>query len=92
MERQLLADYEQLLRREILPLLQPGLEKPRYELMLALARLPEKIRGYGHVKLANVVTARAQWKDLLDRLQGKVQDAGPVASAAPIRIKGVAEL
>ncbi|WP_269631841.1 indolepyruvate ferredoxin oxidoreductase family protein [Pelomonas sp. BJYL3] len=92
MERQLLADYEQLLRREILPLLQPGLEKPRYELMLALARLPEKIRGYGHVKLANVVTARAQWKDLLDRLQGKVQDAGPVASTAPIRIKGVAEL
>ena len=32
---------------------------------LALAKLPERIRGYGHVKLANVATAKAQQPDLL---------------------------
>ena len=93
MERQLLTDYEQLLRRDLLPLLQPGLDKSRYELMLALARLPEKIRGYGHVKLAQVVTARAQWQDLLDRLQGRASATPtPAPQASPVRIKGVAEL
>ena len=94
MERQLLADYEELLRRDLLPLLQPGLDQARYELMLALARLPEKIRGYGHVKLAQVLTARAQWQDLLDRLQGRAGAAPAQAAqaASPVRIKGVAEL
>ena len=62
-------------------------------LMLALARLPEKIRGYGHVKLAQVVTARAQWQDLLDRLQGRASATPtPAPQASPVRIKGVAEL
>ena len=29
--------------------------------------VPDHIRGYGHVKLGNWVTARAQWHDLLQR-------------------------
>lgn len=31
------------------------------------ARLPEQIRGYGHVKARNLHAARLQWKELLER-------------------------
>ena len=41
-----------------------------------LARVPEEIRGYGHVKLANVATVRAQWQDLLRHATGKPLDPG----------------
>ncbi len=87
MERQLIADYEALIAE-----LLPQLSAEKLDLAVQLARLPEKIRGYGHVKLANVVTVRAQWKDLLDRFHGRASAGPVVAEAQPIRIKGVAEL
>jgi indolepyruvate ferredoxin oxidoreductase len=31
------------------------------------ARVPEQIRGYGHVKARNLHAARLQWKELLGR-------------------------
>ena len=87
MERQLLADYEALVEE-----LSQQLTAEKLELALQLARLPEKIRGYGHVKLANLVTARAQWKDLLDRFHGRAAEAPVAVVAMPQRVKGVAEL
>lgn len=87
MERQLLADYEVLVEE-----LSQQLTAEKLELALQLARLPEKIRGYGHVKLANLVTARAQWKDLLDRFHGRAAEAPVAVVAMPQRVKGVAEL
>jgi indolepyruvate ferredoxin oxidoreductase len=33
--------------------------------------VPESIRGYGHVKHANVVAARARWAALLDEWNGR---------------------
>jgi len=89
MERQLIADYEALVADLI-----AHLSAEKLELAVKLARLPESIRGYGHVKLANVVTVRAQWRDLLDRFHGRAVEA-PVQFAAgrpAERIKGVAEL
>ena len=89
-ERQLIRDYEALVDE-----LLRGLSADKLEIATKLARLPEGIRGYGHVKLANVVTVRAQWKDLLDRFHGRAVEA-PVAvvtlTKAPERVKGVAEL
>ncbi len=89
-ERQLVRDYEALVD-ELLAHLSPD----KLDVAVKLARLPEGIRGYGHVKLANVVTVRAQWKDLLDRFHGRAVEA-PVAivpaAKAPERVKGVAEL
>jgi indolepyruvate ferredoxin oxidoreductase len=29
------------------------------------------MRGFGHVKLANVASARARWRELLDRFHGR---------------------
>ncbi len=65
LERQLIADYESLLDR-----LLAGLRADKLDLAVQLARLPETIRGFGHVKLASVVTVRAQWQALLDRFDG----------------------
>ncbi|MBB4844675.1 indolepyruvate ferredoxin oxidoreductase [Paucibacter oligotrophus] len=93
MERGLIRDYEALIE-ELLQNLTAQNAKDRLELALKLARLPETIRGYGHVKLANVVSARAQCKDLLDRFHGRAVESKPVAmpQAGASRIKGVAEL
>ena len=89
-ERQLIRDYEALVDE-----LLAGLSAEKLDIAIKLARLPEGIRGYGHVKLANVVTVRAQWKDLLDRFHGRAVEA-PIAvvplAKAPERVKGVAEL
>jgi indolepyruvate ferredoxin oxidoreductase len=57
-----------------------------------LARLPEKIRGYGHVKHANVVAVKKQWQALLDRFHGKAVEPVAQPVAMPVRVKGVAEL
>jgi indolepyruvate ferredoxin oxidoreductase len=87
MERQLIKDYEALLDE-----LLAQLSADKLDIAVQLARLPEKIRGYGHVKLANVATVRAQWKELLDRFHGR---AVATAAAQPVtvqRIKSVAEL
>ena len=89
-ERQLIRDYEALVDE-----LLAGLSAEKLDIAIKLARLPEGIRGYGHVKLANVVTVRAQWKDLLDRFHGRAVEA-PIAvvplAKAPERVRGVAEL
>jgi len=87
LERQLIADYEALVDD-----LLKHLSADKLELAVKLARLPETIRGYGHVKLANVVTVRAQWKDLLDRFHGRAAEPVAQVVAMPQRVKGVAEL
>ena len=55
MERELLAEYEATLET-----LLSGLTRDRYDKAIALARWPETIRGFGHVKEAQVIPARAE--------------------------------
>ncbi|MBH9551399.1 indolepyruvate ferredoxin oxidoreductase family protein [Inhella gelatinilytica] len=62
MERQLVADYETLVQELIL-----GLRPDTLDTAVQLARLPERIRGYGHVKHANVEAVRQQGRELLAR-------------------------
>ncbi|MFT7775374.1 indolepyruvate ferredoxin oxidoreductase family protein [Roseateles sp.] len=87
MERQLINDYEKLVD-EILA----SLNSDNLNTAVELARLPEKIRGYGHVKHANVVAVKKQWQVLLDRFHGRVADVPAQPMAMPVRVKGVAEL
>ncbi|HEX2013331.1 MAG TPA: indolepyruvate ferredoxin oxidoreductase family protein, partial [Roseateles sp.] len=92
LERQLVKDYEALVD-ELLTHLSAQNANERLELAVKLARLPEGIRGYGHVKLANVVTVRAQWRDLLDRFHGRAVEAPVQVVGRPAeRVKSVAEL
>ena len=77
LERQLADDYEAMLRDEILPLL----DADKHALAQQIARVPERIRGYGHVKLGNLATGRAQWRVLLDRWHGRGGDDGDESRA-----------
>lgn len=87
MERQLIRDYEQLVDE-----LLAALNADNLATAVELARLPEKIRGYGHVKHANVMAVRRQWQQLLDRFHGRAAEPAAQPVAMPVRVKGVAEL
>ncbi|RFB79200.1 indolepyruvate ferredoxin oxidoreductase family protein [Methylovirgula sp. 4M-Z18] len=63
-ERALLADYKKLLN-EIARALTPG----NHAAAVALAALPEKIRGYGYVKERNIKTAKAEEESLLQQFR-----------------------
>ena len=53
---------------ELLAGLQPG----NHALAIEIAALPEKIRGYGHVKARNLAATRPEWERLMQqwRAQG----------------------
>jgi indolepyruvate ferredoxin oxidoreductase len=73
LERQLVREYEQLLD-EILA----RLDGSRHATAVALAALPESVRGYGHVKQRNLVEARKRETELLTQLRADV--IAPVAA------------
>jgi indolepyruvate ferredoxin oxidoreductase len=68
-ERQLVRDYEVLLD-ELIARLSPD----NHHLAVGLAAIPEKIRGFGHVKMRHLAVAKADEAALLDQFR-----AGPVA-------------
>jgi indolepyruvate ferredoxin oxidoreductase len=59
-ERALVRDYEALVEE-----LSQQLDHDNHRLAVALASLPEQIRGYGHVKEANLARAKAREAELL---------------------------
>ncbi|MGH6836482.1 MAG: indolepyruvate ferredoxin oxidoreductase family protein [Methylocella sp.] len=71
-ERRLIADYE-ILIEEILASLSPD----NHAIAVALASIPEKIRGYGHVKTKHLKAAKAEEQGLLEQFR-----AGP----APVKL------
>jgi indolepyruvate ferredoxin oxidoreductase len=44
-----------------------GLHAGNRDIALAFARVPEQIRGFGHVKARHLVAARATWAQLFDQ-------------------------
>jgi indolepyruvate ferredoxin oxidoreductase len=64
LERKLIADYQTLLDEII-----AKLSAENHACAVELASLPEKIRGFGHVKLRNVEAAKADEAALLARLR-----------------------
>jgi indolepyruvate ferredoxin oxidoreductase len=63
-ERALIADYETL-TAEIIARLGPD----NHAVALALASIPEQIRGFGHVKERNLRAAKAREAELLERFR-----------------------
>jgi indolepyruvate ferredoxin oxidoreductase len=63
-ERQLVRDYETLLD-ELLAKLAPD----NHDLAVGLAAIPEKIRGFGHVKLRHLTAAKADEAALLEQFR-----------------------
>ncbi|MEF8713470.1 MAG: indolepyruvate ferredoxin oxidoreductase family protein [Accumulibacter sp.] len=64
MERQLLADYE-----ADVELMLAQLQEKTQAIAIELAKVPEQIRGYGHVKAASVLPARARRATLRAQLE-----------------------
>jgi len=60
LDRLLLADYEAEVDRLI-----AGLDAGGYDLAVKLASLPERIRGFGHVREASAVAVAAEREALL---------------------------
>jgi len=91
LERELQRDYEALVA-ELIAGLDAQADAARLGLAVQLARAPERMRGYGHVKLANVASTRARMHELRERFHGRA--AAPAAVAAqPVRIvRSVTEL
>ncbi|MGH6769007.1 MAG: indolepyruvate ferredoxin oxidoreductase family protein, partial [Xanthobacteraceae bacterium] len=63
-ERKLIADYETVLE-EILS----GLTLESHHLAVGIAAIPEKIRGFGHVKARHLAAAKADEAALLDQFR-----------------------
>jgi indolepyruvate ferredoxin oxidoreductase len=73
-ERQLVADYEALLVQLI-----AKLTPENHAIAVGLAAIPEKIRGYGHVKMQHLTTAKADEAALLEQFRSSPT---PVLKAA----------
>ena len=71
-ERALIADYRASLE-EILGVLgaaaAAGRDPQRYAQALEMARIPEQIRGFGHVKVRHLAAARQNWAAQLARFR-----------------------
>jgi len=63
-ERKLIQDYEAMLEK-VLPALTPD----NHHLAVGLAAIPEKIRGFGHVKQRHLAVARADEAALLEQFR-----------------------
>jgi indolepyruvate ferredoxin oxidoreductase len=62
MERQLIADYKACIDE-----LLGGLTAEKLPLAAEIARIPDEIRGFGHVKERHLKAARAKWDGLMTR-------------------------
>jgi indolepyruvate ferredoxin oxidoreductase len=67
-ERRLIAEYEALA-----PELLIGLTPANHALAVALASVPDQIRGYGPVKAASVITAKAKEAELLAKFRAPAE-------------------
>ena len=61
MERALIAEY-----KTSIAMLLETLDADNHAVAVEIARVPEMIKGYGHVKERNVRAARLQWDELLE--------------------------
>jgi indolepyruvate ferredoxin oxidoreductase len=84
MERDLVRQYEARIDE-----LLPRLRVESLALAGEIARLPLAMRGYGHVKIANVALARAREAELLHRLDPQ-RYPRPAAPAQAGQLKGIA--
>jgi indolepyruvate ferredoxin oxidoreductase len=61
-ERALIGEY-----RSSIELVLAGLSAANHGLATEIARIPDQIKGFGHVKAANLAAARVQWERLLQQ-------------------------
>jgi indolepyruvate ferredoxin oxidoreductase len=75
-ERALIGEY-----RACVEELLAKLDRDNHALAVQIARLPEEIRGYGHVKERHLAAARAKWQSLMAQFRAP-GSAAPQSKAA----------
>lgn len=83
MERELIAWYESRIDE-----LLPALAAANLNLATEIAAVPMTMRGYGHVKIANVALARAREAELLYRFDPRRYPRPPAGPQAG-QIRGI---
>jgi indolepyruvate ferredoxin oxidoreductase len=83
MERELVSAYQARIEA-----LLPDLEEARLKAAVEIAALPLSMRGFGHVKLANVALARAREAELLHRFD-PARHPRPEPSRTAGQIRGI---
>ena len=83
MERSLIAQYEARLAE-----LLPALSADTLKLATDIATVPQTMRGYGHVKIANVALAQAREAELLHRFDPQ-RYPRPAAAPAAGQLRGI---
>jgi len=78
LERALIVEYEQLIA-QLLDRLGTARDAGAYDTAVALASIPEQIRGYGHIRAASIEQTRKQRETLLAALQ---RDGAPLKKVA----------
>ena len=76
-ERALIGEYQQTVDE-----LLGSLSADRHALALEIARLPEGIKGFGHVKERNLAAVRGKWAALMGQWRGAGKAAGEGRQAA----------
>jgi indolepyruvate ferredoxin oxidoreductase len=84
MERRLIEDYTGRMES-----LLPQLDRDRLKLATEIAALPLAMRGFGHVKIANVALTKAREAEMLHRVDPAAYPR-PTAAPAAGQIKGIA--
>jgi indolepyruvate ferredoxin oxidoreductase len=79
-ERALIEQY----KRCVDELLRTGLTAERLPLAIDIARIPEDIRGYGHVKMRHLAAARARWGELMARWRVSPGTTAPATEAKAV--------
>ncbi|OYZ01850.1 MAG: indolepyruvate ferredoxin oxidoreductase [Polaromonas sp. 28-63-22] len=69
-ERALIAQYRASIDEVLV-----GLTPANHAVAVEIARIPELIKGYGHVKARHLAAARPQWTDLMARFRQPVAGA-----------------
>ena len=78
-ERALIGEYRSAIEGLLL-----DLDAGNLALAVDIARVPEQIKGFGHVKERNLAAARSRWADLQARWA--VGEAGSAAGGAPVQM------
>jgi len=83
MERRLVDDYEARIRELV-----ARLDRANIGLGTAIAQIPQTVRGFGHVKIANLALARVREAELLHRLDPQTYPR-PQTAAVAGQLRGI---
>jgi hypothetical protein len=69
----------------------PQITRDNLDVVIDIVAIPKRIRGFGHVKIANVALAREREMALLHRLDPKPAAGGTVSADGSVKVHWIAK-